>query len=454
MTAQWGRRGRWLKFTAPVLLALLGALVIWWSQSGQHPVETLAPQVTPSQTPAETPSPAPQPSPTAVPAPLPSISPSPAPTPPEVLHPVLAQCEVSHLAAADWGPSLEQWREAEQLVAGMSVADQAGYVLLPQWDGSSSESAQQALGEVGASGLILMGGNIVSSQQLRDVTAAVQQAHQELGRNWPAIISVDEEGGRVSRLQGIIPTLDTFRSYGELNEPLRTETDYKALGAAMLELGVTMNFAPVADVSFGPADTTIGDRSAGSDPLLVSRTVVAASRGLQDAGVMPVLKHFPGHGSVAEDSHVTLPRQDATIAQLRERDWVGFVDAVAQGAPVVMMGHILVPDIDPENVSSLSPATYDLLRGELGFAGLIVTDALNMSAVTAGRTPQEVAVQALEAGADLLLMPVDPPAARDGIIAAVGTGELSVDRLSCAATRITALQIYQRDLSAGLSASG
>ena len=444
MTCQVGRRGRWLKFTAPVLLTLLLALVVWGINSGDGATEIASPPATPSASPSPsaTPAPVPQPSPDASPIPTPE------PTPPEELHPVLAQCEVSHLTAADWGPSLTQWRQAEQAVADMSVAEQAGYVLLPQWNGSSGKSARLAVSEVGASGLILMGGNITSPQQVRDLTAAVQQHQQDMGRDWSAIISVDEEGGRVSRLAGIIPSLDTFRSYGDLDEPLRTETDFKVLGASMADLGVTMNFAPVADVSFGPADTTIGDRSAGRDPELVSRTVVAAASGLQDAGVMPVLKHFPGHGSVAEDSHVTLPRQDATVTQLRESDWVGFLDAVAQGAPVVMMGHILVPDIDPENVSSLSPATYDLLRTELGFAGLIVTDALNMSAVTAGRTPQEVAVQALGAGADLLLMPVDPPAARDGIVAAVETGDLSADRLSCAATRITALQIYQGDLGA------
>ena len=446
MTCQVGRRGRWLKLTAPVLLSLLLALVVWGINSGDRATEIASPPATPSASPSSSATPAPVPQPSPNPALTPSPRPTPEPTPPEELRPVLAQCEVSHLTAADWGPSLAQWRQAEQAVADMSVAEQAGYVLLPQWNGSSGKSARLAVSEVGASGLILMGGNITSPQQVRDLTAAVQQHQQDMGRDWSAIISVDEEGGRVSRLAGIIPSLDTFRSYGDLDEPLRTETDFKVLGASMADLGVTMNFAPVADVSFGPADTTIGDRSAGNDPLLVSRTVVAAASGLQDAGIIPVLKHFPGHGSVAEDSHVTLPRQDATVTQLRESDWVGFLDAVAQGAPVVMMGHILVPDIDPENVSSLSPATYDLLRTELGFAGLIVTDALNMSAVTAGRTPQEVAVQALGAGADLLLMPVDPPATRDGIVAAVETGDLSADRLSCAATRITALQIYQRDL--------
>jgi len=211
-----------------------------------------------------------------------------------------------------------------------------------------------------------------------------------------------------------------------------------------------MNFAPVADVTAGPSDPTIGVRSPGNRPRLVARIATAQADGITAAGVVPVLKHFPGHGSVPADSHLELPVEAATLEELRRRDLVPFAHAVAAGAPVVMVAHIDVRDVDPGVPSSLSrEVVTGLLRDDLGFEGVVVTDALGMAAVADRYSSAESAVAALGAGVDLLLMPPDVRAARDGILAAVRTGELDRSRLRQAARRVVALQLYQSRLVPG-----
>jgi len=200
-------------------------------------------------------------------------------------------------------------------------------------------------------------------------------------------------------------------------------------------------------VTIGAADPTIGDRSASGDPAVAARTVRAASAGLLQGGTVPVLKHFPGHGSVTSDSHQGLPVQPATQAQLDARDLIPFRVAVAAGVPVVMIGHLDLVQFDPGVPSSLSPATYHLLRDSLGFDGVAVTDALDMGAVSPGAQGEE-AVQALVAGADLLLMPRDVAAALARIVAAVQAGTQPVERLQEAATRVVALQMWSVALRA------
>ena len=226
-----------------------------------------------------------------------------------------------------------------------------------------------------------------------------------------------------------------------MTDDAATRERFVRLGTDLAALGITMDFAPVADVTVGAADPTIGDRAASADPAVAARTVVAAWRGLLAGGTVPVLKHFPGHGSVAADSHVALPCQTASLEQLSARDLVPFQAAVDAGAPVVMMGHIDVVQLDPGVPSSLSPAAYGLLREGLGFDGVAVTDALDMGAVPVGAPGEEV-VRALAAGADLVLKPRDVAAAHAAIVAAVQSGALPRERLEEAATRVAALQLW------------
>jgi beta-N-acetylhexosaminidase len=339
-----------------------------------------------------------------------------------------------------WGPSLETVEAARAAVAAMSLEQLAGQVLVARYWETDPAAAGQLVTRWNLGGVILMDENIVSREQVAATAAAVQAAVLAGGRSWPGIVAVDQEGGRVERLRGLVAALPAFAAFGGAG-PDATRSAFGGLGTELRALGITMDMAPVADVTIGPDDPTIGDRSASTDPQVVSVIALAAGHGLLDAGVIPVLKHFPGHGSVTVDSHVALPVQPAPLAVLEARDLVPFRSGVAAGLPVVMVGHLDMTQLDPGVSASLSAATYRLLRDDLGFEGVAVTDSLAMGAVPRPAPGQE-AVAALVAGADLVLMPWDVGTAHPAIVAAVQDGRLSMERLTEAAVRVVALQMW------------
>ncbi|MDP9438028.1 MAG: hypothetical protein M3P49_04695, partial [Actinomycetota bacterium] len=184
------------------------------------------------------------------------------------------------------------------------------------------------------------------------------------------------------------------------------------------------DFAPVADTGSGAA---IGDRSYGSDPELVGRMVAASVGGFEEAGVVSAAKHFPNHGPAIEDSHVGYPRVEHGMDEVRSFDLPPFRDAVGAGVPMVMVGHLVYPAIDPERPASLSPRAMRLLREDVGFRGVIVTDDLAMEGARRGGTAARAAVEAAEAGADLLVLsglPQEQADAYDAVVAAVESGEI------------------------------
>lgn len=250
----------------------------------------------------------------------------------------------------------------------------------------------------------------------------------------PMMMAVDEEGGRVQRLRGVLPTLPSALKQAADRVDV---VEARALrhGQEMADLGFTVNFAPVLDVGAGPG---IGDRSYGDEPVAVSTFGMAVASGFADAGVLPVVKHFPGHGGATADSHVELPRT-APLAELRRRDLLPFADAVQSGRVAVMVGHLVVPDLTSGMPASLSSAAIDgLLREELGHDGLVVTDSLVMKAISDRWTVPEAVVLSLAAGADLALIGGldDVPTAFDEIDRAVLEGRLSVEALDRAATHV------------------
>lgn len=380
-----------------------------------------------------------------VPGALPGVGspglPAAAPATPAALPLPVAPPAVVANPRPSWGPSAEVLAAARAAVEGMSIERLAGQLLVVQYGGPDPGQAAATVANWHLGGVILMADNIVTADQVRASAAAFQAAVAADGRSWPAVVAVDEEGGRVSRLRAVIDELPAFATFGAGADDAETWARFGGLGRVLAALGLTMDFAPVADVTIGPADPTIGDRSASSDPGVAARTVVAAADGLLAGGVVPVLKHFPGHGSVTSDSHSGLPVQGASMAQLTVRDLVPFAEAVDAGVPAVMLAHLDVAALDPGVPASLSPAAYRLLRDGLGFEGVAVTDALNMAAV-AEAAPGEAAVRALAAGADLLLMPRDAGAAVTAIVAAVRDGRVPLERLQEAATRVIALQMW------------
>lgn len=213
----------------------------------------------------------------------------------------------------------------------------------------------------------------------------------------------------------------------------------EVMGRELRALGVTMNFAPVADVNPPGGVGAMGrhGRVYGDDPELAGAVAGAVARGLEAAGVAAVVKHFPGHGGVLEDSHLELPTLERSRQELVERDLRAFSRALESAPAGIMTAHLRVPAVDPTGTpASLSPAVTDLAREELGFAGLIVTDALNMRALTDLAPEPELVVRAVEAGADLVLKPLDPPAAHAAILDALEAGRISRGRLEESVRRI------------------
>lgn len=334
-----------------------------------------------------------------------------------------------------WGPDRSELDRAARIVDRMRLADLAGQVIVADWRGT--DAPVRMVRELHLGGVIAFSANVASAAQVARVNTTLTR---QVRREWPLFLGVDQEGGVVERLRGAATRFPTFMSAGAAGDVVLTEQAYAASGTELRRLGFTVDFAPDADVTSGPEDPTIGSRSASSRPADVAEHVVAAAGGFGAAGVMPVVKHFPGHGSVPADSHLTLPVQTKTLAQLRETDLVPFRTAVEAGVPAVMVGHIDVRAVDPRVPSSLShQVTTGLLRDELGFGGLVVTDSLEMAAVTRGRDPRRTAVQAMRAGSDVLLMPPSPAVARAALVRAVRSGVLPRRRLEQAAARQIAL---------------
>jgi len=237
-----------------------------------------------------------------------------------------------------------------------------------------------------------------------------------------------------------------------------TQSVYASLGADLAALGINLNLAPAADVNTAADNPVIGTRSFGAEPALVARHTAAAVIGLQSAGVAACAKHFPGHGSTSVDSHLLLATIDAPLSVVRERDLPPFAAAIAAGVRAIMPGHLRVPELTGDLPASLSRrAQTDLLRAELGFAGVIVSDGLEMHAVSKRYGIPEAAVQAVIAGTDLICLGRDQDrlsvlAVRTALVEAVRSGRLPGQRLEESAGRVAELRAWT-SAQAGLSAT-
>ncbi len=263
----------------------------------------------------------------------------------------------------------------------------------------------------------------------------------------PPLVCIDEEGGRVRRLGPPLPQLPPARRWGDRGDPQVTERAGALLGEALASLGVNVDFAPILDVDTNPDNPIIGDRAFARDPDAVIAHALAFARGLSDAGVSPCGKHFPGHGDTDLDSHLALPRVPHERERLDRVELAPF--AACKGAvPLIMTAHVVFSALDPEVPATLSRAVIDgLLRNELGYDGVIVSDDLEMKAVAATWGVAKSAVMAIEAGCDLLLVCSDLGAlkeAHEALIARATASEAFAARLSEAAARVDALRARLR----------
>lgn len=312
--------------------------------------------------------------------------------------------------------------------------------LLPGFDGMTVPAWLVAAHRDGLASVCLYGANIADP-------AAVSALCADLHRRCPGLlIATDEEGGDVTRLHYLARSPEPGNAVlGRLDDPALTAASARRIGRDLAVLGIGLDLGPVVDINSAPDNPVIGVRSFGATAPLVARHAVAWVRGLRDAGVAACAKHFPGHGDTTTDSHLALPRVDATREVLDARELEPFRAVVQAGIPAVMTSHIVVPALDPERPATFSPAVLrGELRGRLGFRGVIVTDALDMAGASGDIGIPEAAVRALAAGADLLCLgPNTGSDLLERVVAtiedAVAQGRIEPEELAASAARVQAL---------------
>jgi beta-N-acetylhexosaminidase len=362
-----------------------------------------------------------------------------------------------------WGPTEGELARARDLVAAMTVPQQASTVLMPGFWGYDGldptpaeaaqnramhgvESAAQALHAHAFGGVFLRPEVIADADQVDRLAGELHDVGDQPD-GLPLLVSIDQEGGVVQRLKVGVDVVPSAASVGAVGDPAYATKVARANGRTLRRLGVTMVMAPVADVD-PDGSSVMGSRTYSPDRKVAAAMVTATVQGYLDAGIIPAVKHFPGLGTVTGDRHHSLPEQGKSLAQLRHTDLVTFEAAIKAGAPVIMTGHVAVDAIEPGMPASISKGVVQgLLRDTLGFHGVAVTDSQGMGPINGPYNSGEGAVRSLIAGDDLVLNSPYPGRARRALQRAVQSGRLPADRLAEAATRVLALRIYQQRIS-------
>ncbi|MGN0386073.1 MAG: glycoside hydrolase family 3 protein [Lachnospiraceae bacterium] len=307
-------------------------------------------------------------------------------------------------------------------ITGVDIAIKAG------------DGTKEALNKWAVGGVIYFDQNIKSEEQFKEMVS-----NTALYSRYPIFTCMDEEGGKVSRLakKDLVDNVGSAGSIGETGDAANALAAGKYVSAYMMEYGLNVNFAPVADIR-NAEGSYIGERAYSSDATVTAAMVSASVTGLKENKVSACLKHFPGIGSSTEDTHVGLAISERTLEEFRAEEFTVFKAGIDAGADFVMVSHMSAPALTGDNTPcSLSPAVVtDYLRGELGFDGVIITDAMNMGAITEYKEADEAAILALKAGCDMILMPDDYEKAYNGVLQAVKDGTISEERINDSLRRI------------------
>lgn len=307
-------------------------------------------------------------------------------------------------------------------------------------------ATKEAFDRCPVGGLIYMEPNLQSVDQITSMLSQVSQYSMER-TGLPPFLCVDEEGGTVRRISGRIaeawiPDIPDMWSVGQNGDAEGAEELGTSIGTYLERLGFNVDFAPDADVVPDPSASAIGTRSFGPDPQTDADMVEAVVKGIQSRKVSATLKHFPGHGAADGDTHAGFVSSDKTLDELRKEDLVPFQAGIDAGVRFVMAGHISYPNVTEDDLPASLSKTFltDVLREEMGFRGLVVTDSLAMGAIVDSYGSADAAVMAVEAGADLILMPADMQAAYDGVLTAVKSGRITEERIDESVSRIIELK--------------
>lgn len=308
---------------------------------------------------------------------------------------------------------------------------------------TAGDATQEALGKYAVGGLVYFAQNIVDKEQVKEMLSKTASMSR-----YPIFLAVDEEGGSVRRVGSSIEVAQVgdMADIGAGGDAMAAYNAGAEIASYLYELGFNLDFAPVADIVADASSSAIGKRSFGGDPAAVGGMVSAAVGGLQDTGVSSCLKHFPGIGAATEDTHEGMATLEKTADELRASEFVPFKAGMDAGVHLVMVGHVSAPNLTGDNTPcSLSAEVItNLLRGELGYNGIVITDAMDMSAITEYYDSGEAAVMALKAGADMILMPEDFVAAYEGVLTAVRDGVITEEQINESLRRIYRVKYRNR----------
>lgn len=345
-------------------------------------------------------------------------------------------------------------QKVKDMVSGMSLNEKVWQMFMVAPEDIVNADPVIAAGDITKSaietypigGIILFGKNIETTEQLTEMISNMQ-SYSKI----PLFMAVDEEGGRVARLGNSKIGFVKFPPMAEIGAENNSNKAYEigeTLGRELGKIGFNVDFAPVADTITVENNDDIGDRSFGEDPTVVASMVEAEVKGMKSQDLCSTLKHFPSNGSTETNTHYVEGVCTRTIDEMRETEFVPFKAGIDAGADMIMVSHMAVPNITGDTTpSTLSPIVIkDLLRDELGFNGVVVSDALNMGAITSNYTPSEAVINAINAGVDIVLMSPDVVSAANDVVNAVNDGRISEEELDDSVERILKLKIQRKIL--------
>lgn len=372
---------------------------------------------------------------------------------------LLLGCVGCRTNSADTGSAAQtkptKTEEVQNIVDSMSLEEKVAQLFLVQPEAivdigtatAAGDATKQAINKTPVGGFVYFSDNLQSEQQVQDMLRNVQK-YSEDRIGLPAFLSVDEEGGTVARVASTgrfdVTDVGDMAKIGASGDVQQARQAGETIGSYLSELGFNLDFAPDADVLTNPDNTVVKKRSFGSDPRVVSDMSLAVTQGLAQHQVYSVYKHFPGHGATAGDTHQGYAYTDKTLDELKQSELIPFENAIQNNAEFIMAAHISAPRVTGDDTpASLSKTMItDILRGQMGYDGIVVTDAMNMGAVTEQYTSAQAAVKALQAGADLVLMPEDFQEAYQGVLNAVKDGTLTEQRINESVTRIVKVKVH------------
>ncbi|MEH7388575.1 beta-N-acetylhexosaminidase [Bacillus sp. JJ1521] len=339
-------------------------------------------------------------------------------------------------------PNQQGNQSVSAVISKMSLEDKIGQMILAGVSGTSMDAnANKLISQFHVGGIIFYKYNFETPTQ---VIQLVNQLKAGNSSSLPLLLGVDQEGGRVTRLPGGLVNFPPNKQIGQVNNPDFSFKVGTLLGQELKEFGLNLDFAPVLDINSNPNNPVIGDRSFGNNAEIVSKLGVQTMKGIQSQKVITTIKHFPGHGDTSVDSHLDLPIVNKSLKELKELELIPFERAINQGAEVVMVAHILLPQLDKTNPGTMSKAVMtDLLRKQLGFTGVIITDDMTMGAITEHFDIGKASVESVKAGSDIILVGHDynnVVKIISSLKTAVQNGEISEQRLNESIERIIQLK--------------